>query len=171
MGKIEISTAEDVDNCGREFSKFSRTLRKGDFDLEECEDMLLDAVDYGLALVRYCHELQSKHASKRPRDEVITISDSGGAALTSNIPDVAVSKKRARRNSTDSEGEDISKPSKKVRMNTTKKRTRNMMEDSSDDGQTGSSSKKARLGGQKVEAAKVFKELDALLKTTVKGPK
>ncbi|KAJ4615797.1 hypothetical protein HRR90_008067 [Exophiala dermatitidis] len=171
MGKIEISTAEDVDNCGREFSKFSCTLRKGDFDLEECEDMLLDAVDYGSALVRYCHELQSKHASKRPRDEVITISDSGGAALTSKIPDVAVSKKRARRNSTDSEGEDNSKPSKKVRMNTTKKRTRNMMEDSSDDGQTGSSSKKARLGGQKVEAAKVFKELDALLKTTVKGPK
>jgi hypothetical protein len=68
MGKIEISTAEDVDNCGREFSKFSRTLRNGDFDLEECEDMLLDAVDYGLALVRYCHGLQSKHASKRPRE-------------------------------------------------------------------------------------------------------
>ncbi|OQU97174.1 hypothetical protein CLAIMM_03150 [Cladophialophora immunda] len=96
---------------------------------------------------------------------------SGGAVLTSKIPDVAVSKKRARRNNTDSEGEDNSKPSKKVRMNTTKKRTRNMMEDSSDDGQTGSSSKKARLGGQKVEAAKVFKELDALLKTTVKGSK
>lgn len=57
MGKIEILTAEDVDNYGREFSKFSRTLRKGNFDLKECEDILLDAVDYGLALVRYYHGL------------------------------------------------------------------------------------------------------------------
>ncbi|KAJ4507502.1 hypothetical protein HRR83_004080 [Exophiala dermatitidis] len=147
MGKIEISTAEDVDNCGREFSKFSRTLRKGDFDLEECEDMLLDAVDYGLALQVLTAII---HARK-----LITL-------RRRCSPDL----EHPRRG-----GEDISKPSKKVRMNTTKKRTRNMMEDSSDDGQTGSSSKKARLGGQKVEAAKVFKELDALLKTTVKGPK
>ncbi|KAK6387456.1 hypothetical protein LTS17_000724 [Exophiala oligosperma] len=170
MGNIEISTAEDFENCRREFRKLSRRLHK-DFSPEDCEDMLFEAVDYGLAFILYCKELQSKQASKRLRDEVVTISDSGGAALTSKIPDVAVSKKRARRNDTDSEDEDDSRPSKKVRMNTTKKRTRNMMEDSSDDGQTGSSSKKARLGGQKVEAAKVFKELDALLKTTVKGSK
>ncbi|KAJ4514519.1 hypothetical protein HRR83_002605 [Exophiala dermatitidis] len=147
MGKIEISTAEDVDNCGREFSKFSCTLRKGDFDLEECEDMLLDAVDYGSALQVLTAII---HARK-----LITL-------RRRCSPDL----ENPRRG-----GEDNSKPSKKVRMNTTKKRTRNMMEDSSDDGQTGSSSKKARLGGQKVEAAKVFKELDALLKTTVKGPK
>ncbi|KAJ9606055.1 hypothetical protein H2204_015728, partial [Knufia peltigerae] len=108
MGKIEISTAEDFENCRREFRKLSRRLGK-DFSPEDCEDMLFEAVDYGFAFLLYCKELQSKHASKRLRDEVITISDSdsdskcGGAALTSKIPDVAVSKKRARRNSTDSE--------------------------------------------------------------------
>ncbi|KIW89813.1 uncharacterized protein Z519_09242 [Cladophialophora bantiana CBS 173.52] len=126
MGNIEILIAEDFENCRREFRKLSRRLSK-DFSPEDCEDILFEAMDYGLAF--------------------ILDSDSGDAALTSKILDMAVSKKRVRRNDTDSEGEDYLKPSKKVRMNTTKKRTRNIMKDSSDDGQIESASKKARLGG------------------------
>ncbi|KIV94125.1 hypothetical protein PV10_05274 [Exophiala mesophila] len=135
--------------------------------------MLVDAVEYGNTVVQYAIGLQNTQSSKRRRDEVDSGSDSkcGGVALPSKLLRVSGSKKRARNDDTGSEDEDYSKPLKKVRMTATKKRTRDGMEDSGDDGQTWRSSKKARLGGEKVEFAKVFKELDAFIKTSVKGSK
>ena len=78
LSKPKVSTAEDVERCNREFQKMARKLYKGKVGVSECEDMLLDALDYGSALVWSCKGLQNKHASKRPGDEVDTISDGDG---------------------------------------------------------------------------------------------
>ncbi|KIW54604.1 hypothetical protein PV05_06953 [Exophiala xenobiotica] len=168
-------TAEDFEYCRGEFKKLSRKLAKGDFNSSDREEMLFDALEYGKTVVQYAIELQNKHVSESHQNETDSSSDGkfsdGGVPLPSKIARVSVSKKRARSDDTSSEDEDDSKSLKKVRMTTTKKRTRDAVEDSSDDGQTSRSSKKARLGGEKVEAARVFKELDALLKTSVKGSK